>query len=178
VKFETGLSLRLGYRGLRRNHQCLRTVTRRVYWQEQKNTVIFKGHTRGCTHPLLVPRLRKSRSYTSSHRNAPLWSITGPLFTRGLTNQGSRKAVIGEDHNEKLYWPEHSSASCNELEHPTYSVHWSIVGLLALFILMTSQHPTARCKSPCGRNDEFLDRNEFSGKLLRIPAAFSGDSCC
>jgi hypothetical protein len=31
-------------------------------------------------HPLLVPRLRKSRSYTSSHTNAPLWSLTGPLF--------------------------------------------------------------------------------------------------
>jgi hypothetical protein len=32
------------------------------------------------THPLLVPRLRKSRSYTSCHPNAPLWSVTGPLF--------------------------------------------------------------------------------------------------
>jgi hypothetical protein len=31
-------------------------------------------------HPLLVPRLRKSRSYTSSHPNAPLWSVTGPLY--------------------------------------------------------------------------------------------------
>jgi hypothetical protein len=31
------------------------------------------------THPLLVPRLRKSRSYTSSHSNAPLWSVTGPF---------------------------------------------------------------------------------------------------
>jgi hypothetical protein len=32
------------------------------------------------THPLLVPRLRKSRSYTYSHPNAPLWSVTGPLY--------------------------------------------------------------------------------------------------
>jgi hypothetical protein len=32
------------------------------------------------THPLLVPRLRKSRSYTSSHPNAPLWSVTEPLY--------------------------------------------------------------------------------------------------
>jgi hypothetical protein len=32
------------------------------------------------THPLLVPRLRKSRSYTSSHPDAPLWSVTGPLY--------------------------------------------------------------------------------------------------
>jgi hypothetical protein len=31
------------------------------------------------THPLLVPRLRKSRSYTSCHPNAPLWSVTEPL---------------------------------------------------------------------------------------------------
>jgi hypothetical protein len=31
------------------------------------------------THPLLVPRLRKSRSYTSCHPDAPLWSVTGPL---------------------------------------------------------------------------------------------------
>jgi hypothetical protein len=32
------------------------------------------------THPLLVPRLRKCRSYTSCHPNAPLWSVTGPLY--------------------------------------------------------------------------------------------------
>jgi hypothetical protein len=32
------------------------------------------------THPLLVPRIRKSRSYTSCHPNAPLWSVTGPLY--------------------------------------------------------------------------------------------------
>jgi hypothetical protein len=31
-------------------------------------------------HPLLVPRLRKSRSYTSCHPNAPLWSVTGPIY--------------------------------------------------------------------------------------------------
>jgi hypothetical protein len=30
--------------------------------------------------PLPVPRLRNSRSYTSSHPNAPLWSVTGPLY--------------------------------------------------------------------------------------------------
>jgi hypothetical protein len=29
--------------------------------------------------PLLVSRLRKHRSYTSCHPNAPLWSVTGPL---------------------------------------------------------------------------------------------------
>jgi hypothetical protein len=32
------------------------------------------------THPLLVPRLRKSRSYTSCHPNAPLWSVMGQLY--------------------------------------------------------------------------------------------------
>jgi hypothetical protein len=32
------------------------------------------------THPLLVPRLRKSRSYTSCHPDASLGSITGPLY--------------------------------------------------------------------------------------------------
>jgi hypothetical protein len=32
------------------------------------------------THPLLVPRLRNSRSCTSSHPKAPLWSVTGPLY--------------------------------------------------------------------------------------------------
>jgi hypothetical protein len=36
-------------------------------------------HVMLTTHPLLVPGLRKSRSYTSSHPNAPLWSVTGPL---------------------------------------------------------------------------------------------------
>jgi hypothetical protein len=32
------------------------------------------------THPLPVPRLGKSRSYTSCHPDAPLWSVTGPLY--------------------------------------------------------------------------------------------------
>jgi hypothetical protein len=32
------------------------------------------------THPLLVPRLRESRSYTSCRPNAPLCSVTGPLY--------------------------------------------------------------------------------------------------
>jgi hypothetical protein len=32
------------------------------------------------THPLLVPRLRKRRSYTSCHPNAPLWSVARPLY--------------------------------------------------------------------------------------------------
>jgi hypothetical protein len=31
-------------------------------------------------HPLLVPRLRKSRSYTSCHPDAPLWSVTGAIL--------------------------------------------------------------------------------------------------
>jgi hypothetical protein len=31
-------------------------------------------------HPLLVSRLRKSRSYTSCHPDAPLWSVTGQLY--------------------------------------------------------------------------------------------------
>jgi hypothetical protein len=32
------------------------------------------------THPLLVPRLAKSWSYTSCHPNVPLWSVAGPLY--------------------------------------------------------------------------------------------------
>jgi hypothetical protein len=32
------------------------------------------------THPLLVPGLRKSRSCTCCHPDAPLWSVTGPLY--------------------------------------------------------------------------------------------------
>jgi hypothetical protein len=32
------------------------------------------------THPLLVPRLRKSRRCTSCHPKAPIWSVTGPLY--------------------------------------------------------------------------------------------------
>jgi hypothetical protein len=43
------------------------------------------------THPLLVPRLRKSRSYTSCHPNAPLCSVTGPLYFFTFTiSQGMR----------------------------------------------------------------------------------------
>jgi hypothetical protein len=48
------------------------------------------------THPLPVPRLRKSRSYTSCHSNAPLWSVTGPLYLYLLLNL--RRRV----HLEKL----------------------------------------------------------------------------
>jgi hypothetical protein len=32
------------------------------------------------THHLPVPRLRKSRSYTSCHPDAPVWGVTGPLY--------------------------------------------------------------------------------------------------
>jgi hypothetical protein len=38
------------------------------------------------THPLLVPRLRNSGSYTSSHPNAPLRSVTGPLYLFTFTH--------------------------------------------------------------------------------------------
>jgi hypothetical protein len=38
------------------------------------------------THPLLVQRLRKSRSCTSSHPNAPVWSVTGPFYLLPFTN--------------------------------------------------------------------------------------------
>jgi hypothetical protein len=38
------------------------------------------------THPLLVPRLRKSRGYTSGHPDAPLWSVTGPLYLFNITS--------------------------------------------------------------------------------------------
>jgi hypothetical protein len=53
-----------------------------VQWVQGAFSPGVKG---GCgmmltTHPLLVPRLRKSRSYTSCHPNAPLWSVTGPLY--------------------------------------------------------------------------------------------------
>jgi hypothetical protein len=47
------------------------------------------------THPLLVPRLRKSRSYTSSHPNASLWSVTGPLYLCYLYIYGRQWAASG-----------------------------------------------------------------------------------
>jgi hypothetical protein len=37
------------------------------------------GVKRGWGMMLLVPRLRKSKSYTSSHPKVPLWSVTRPL---------------------------------------------------------------------------------------------------
>jgi hypothetical protein len=45
-------------------------------------------HGRGLmltTHPLLVLKLRKSRSYTSCHPKAPLWGVTGPLYLLPFT---------------------------------------------------------------------------------------------
>jgi hypothetical protein len=40
-------------------------------------------------HPLLVSRSRKSRSCTSCHPNAPLWSVTGPLYITCLLHAWS-----------------------------------------------------------------------------------------
>jgi hypothetical protein len=48
------------------------------------------------THPLLVLRLRKSKSHTSSHPNAPLRSIMGALYLYPLQTQYRRK---GEKEN-------------------------------------------------------------------------------
>jgi hypothetical protein len=51
-------------------------------------------HGRGVlltTHPLLVLRLRKSRSYTSCHPNAPLWTLTGPLYLYLIMRNSSEK---------------------------------------------------------------------------------------
>jgi hypothetical protein len=42
-------------------------------------------------YPLLMPRLRKSRSYTSCHPNAHLWSVTGPLHLLQHTRQRTRR---------------------------------------------------------------------------------------
>jgi hypothetical protein len=49
------------------------------------------------THPLLVPRLRKSRSYTSSHPNEPLWSVTGPLCLLPFT--ASKTGILSGNHS-------------------------------------------------------------------------------
>jgi hypothetical protein len=46
------------------------------------------------THPLLMPRLRKSRSYTSCHPNAPLWSLTGPLYLFMQNYLASAKSIF------------------------------------------------------------------------------------
>jgi hypothetical protein len=49
------------------------------------------------THPLLVLRLRKSRSYSFSHPNAPLRSVTGPLcFFLPLLIRTERNYVIND----------------------------------------------------------------------------------
>jgi hypothetical protein len=46
------------------------------------------------THPLLVSRLRKSSSYTSSHTYAPLWSVMGPLYLYLTQTQISGENII------------------------------------------------------------------------------------
>jgi hypothetical protein len=53
------------------------------------------------THPLLVPRLRKSRSCTSSHPKAPLWSVTGPLylFTITVFLDFARRVTLLREHS-------------------------------------------------------------------------------
>jgi hypothetical protein len=47
------------------------------------------------THNLLVPRLRKSRSYTSCHPDAPLWSVTGPLLRSKIEGRCRGSPVCG-----------------------------------------------------------------------------------
>jgi hypothetical protein len=60
------------------------------------------------THPLIVPWLRKSRSYISSHPNAPLWSVTGPLYLYLYYFLIARRVVStilrykGTSHNGRL----------------------------------------------------------------------------
>jgi hypothetical protein len=61
------------------------------------------------THPLLVPRLRKSGSYTSCHPNAPLWSVTGPLylfltFTLARERIYTSKAVSYSTSSSYVLW--------------------------------------------------------------------------
>jgi hypothetical protein len=51
------------------------------------------------THPLLVPRLRKSRSYTSSHPNSPLWSVTGPIYLF-FPDKGDTKYAADDDDKD------------------------------------------------------------------------------
>jgi hypothetical protein len=47
------------------------------------------------THPLLVPRLRNSRSYNSSHPKEPSWRAAGPLYLHlnGVTTQKTNTDV-------------------------------------------------------------------------------------
>jgi hypothetical protein len=59
------------------------------------------------THPLLVQRLRKSRSYISYHPNAPVWSVTGPLYLTELNTVISRDMDIYPlfpSCMESFYW--------------------------------------------------------------------------
>jgi hypothetical protein len=58
------------------------------------------------THPLLEPRLRKSRSCTSCHPNAPLWSVTGPLYLYTFTLRHT-----------------HTNSVCFTLEVTEYFIH-------------------------------------------------------
>jgi hypothetical protein len=46
------------------------------------------------THPLLVPRLRKSNSYTSCHPNAPVWSVTGQLYLFTFTSSSAFESLL------------------------------------------------------------------------------------
>jgi hypothetical protein len=75
------------------------------------------------THPLLVPRLRKSRGYTSSYPKGPLWSVMGLDFFLTFAICGTklcipcpfvvtRKGIEGREKvmkdilsNHKYYFP-------------------------------------------------------------------------
>jgi hypothetical protein len=49
-------------------------------WLHSASCNMKDGGVMLTTHPLLVPRVRNSRSYTSCHPDAPLWTVTGPLY--------------------------------------------------------------------------------------------------
>jgi hypothetical protein len=62
------------------------------------------------TQPLLVPRVRKSRSYTSCHPDAPLWSVTGPnyLFQHLSRRYRTRPATDNARHLGENRWRPYS----------------------------------------------------------------------
>jgi hypothetical protein len=114
------------------HHSVLRTW-QHLHWYHwqiiNKSTISYTLYTifwgvMLTTHPLLVPRLRKSRSYTSCHSKAPLWSIIGPLYLYTIFCI-QYKLIIHQLHSTSQYSNSSSAVTwllTYSVDHPCHCV--------------------------------------------------------
>jgi hypothetical protein len=103
-------------------NECLPSVRYRLCPKKlEENALLYGQGVMLTTHPLLVPRLRKSRSYTSCHPEAPLWTVTGPFYlylTLGsLSNPSAADVLKLKDEKIKaVFLPKNTTALIHSID--------------------------------------------------------------